>query len=122
MGGRRLGYFVSSFRKRHKDVSTVQAVSIQEFNRSALEKIVLPPLDTVTNRHLLRWMFGFLSPVKPLIVMSCAWLALWVGAEVMSARQAASGAPAPVSRFKVRAHGLAADRRGCPLLPQERSA
>jgi hypothetical protein len=56
--------------------------------RSAMEAAVLPALDAVTNRDLLRWMFRFLAPVKPLVVSACAWLVLWVGAEVLSVRQA----------------------------------
>src|SRR6266542_3660762 len=84
----RVAYSVSSLRKRQKDVSTVAAGITQEQNRSELEKIVLPPLDAVTNRHLLRWMFAFLAPVKLLMVASCLWLMLWVGAEVLTTRQA----------------------------------
>ena len=33
-------------------------------------------------------MFRFLAPVKPLVVAACSWLVLWVGAEVLSTRQA----------------------------------
>src|SRR5262245_35669305 len=49
-----------------------------------------PPVDAVgpSNHFLLKWMFQFLSPVKPLWMLACLWLALWVGAEVMANRQA----------------------------------
>lgn len=33
-------------------------------------------------------MFGFLSPVKPLIVLACLYLAFWLGAETLANRQA----------------------------------
>src|SRR5439155_11933156 len=42
----------------------------------------------MTNRQLLGWMFHFLGPVKPLVVVSCLWLVAWVGMEVLSTRQA----------------------------------
>ncbi len=41
-----------------------------------------------SNRFLLRWMFHFLSPVKPLVVLACVYLAAWVGVEVLTNRQA----------------------------------
>ena len=41
---------------------------------------------TLTNTFLLRWMFGFLSPVKPLTVLACVYLSLAIGAEVTSVR------------------------------------
>src|SRR4051812_30242800 len=88
-GAARLAYSFSSLGKRPKDVSTVQAEVREEEKRSALERIVLPPLDTVSNRQLVRWMFQFLMPVKPLILAACVWLMVWVGAEVLSTRQAA---------------------------------
>jgi ATP-binding cassette subfamily B protein len=34
-------------------------------------------------------MFGFLRPVKLLMVLACAYIALWIGAEVMTVRQTA---------------------------------
>jgi ABC-type multidrug transport system fused ATPase/permease subunit len=54
-----------------------------------MESAVLPPLEGVTNRHLLKWMFAFLAPVKIMVVIAMAWLALQIGAEILSTRQAA---------------------------------
>ncbi|MBI4581677.1 MAG: ABC transporter ATP-binding protein, partial [Planctomycetes bacterium] len=41
---------------------------------------------SLTNWFLLKWMFGFLRPVKPLAALACLYLALWTGAEVTSVR------------------------------------
>lgn len=49
----------------------------------------MPPLEGVTNRHLLKWMFRFLAPVKIMVVIAMSWLALQIGAEILSTRQAA---------------------------------
>jgi len=43
--------------------------------------------EGVTNAQLLRWMFRFLRPVKPLVFLACLYLTLWVGTEVMAVRQ-----------------------------------
>ena len=47
-----------------------------------------PNASGVTNRQLVLWMFGFLRPVKGLVFLACLYLTLWVGAEVLTARQA----------------------------------
>src|SRR4051794_16415079 len=41
----------------------------------------------MTNPQLLRWMFKFLSPVKPLIFLACFYLATTVGLEILAVRQ-----------------------------------
>jgi ATP-binding cassette subfamily B protein len=41
------------------------------------------------NRFLLRWMFGFLKPVKFLLVLSCVYLAGYVATEILFVRQTA---------------------------------
>ncbi|CAA9424072.1 MAG: Lipid A export ATP-binding/permease protein MsbA [uncultured Phycisphaerae bacterium] len=51
--------------------------------------VALPPHEAATNRELLLWMFGFLRPVRGLVVMACVYLSLWVLAEVMTVRQTA---------------------------------
>ena len=48
----------------------------------------LPDASHITNRRLVAWMFGFLRPVKGLVFLACLYLALWVGAEVLTVRQA----------------------------------
>jgi ATP-binding cassette subfamily B protein len=48
-----------------------------------------PRHETATNRELLVWMFGFLRPVRLLVVLACVYLTLWVGAEVMTVKQTA---------------------------------
>ena len=54
---------------------------------------VLPPeAASITNRQLLAWMFRFLRPVTGIVVMACVYLALWVGAEVLTTRQAGEAA------------------------------
>jgi ATP-binding cassette subfamily B protein len=53
-----------------------------------MEAAVLPALDGITNKDLLKWMFRFLAPVKPLVFRACMWLVLWVGTEVLSTNQA----------------------------------
>jgi ABC-type multidrug transport system fused ATPase/permease subunit len=57
-------------------------------SRSAMEAAVLPPVEGLSNRFLLKWMFRFMAPVKHLVVFSCLWLCLWVAAEVLSTLQA----------------------------------
>ncbi|HEX2970987.1 MAG TPA: ABC transporter ATP-binding protein, partial [Tepidisphaeraceae bacterium] len=47
----------------------------------------LPKSDDLSNSQLLRWMFGFLSPVKMLTLVACVYLALSIGAEVLTTRQ-----------------------------------
>ena len=49
----------------------------------------IPAHEAATNRELLAWMFGFLKPVRMYVAFACAYLALWVGAEVMAVRQTA---------------------------------
>jgi ABC-type multidrug transport system fused ATPase/permease subunit len=38
---------------------------------------------TLSNGQLLRWMFGFMSPVKPLIVLACLYLTVACGIEIL---------------------------------------
>lgn len=45
------------------------------------------PEVNLTNRQLLYWMFGFLRPVRLLCAVACAYLALSIGAEVLTTRQ-----------------------------------
>lgn len=40
----------------------------------------------ITNPQLIRWMFGFLRPVKPLVVLAVLWLSLGVGLEVFAVK------------------------------------
>ncbi|MGQ9651310.1 MAG: ABC transporter ATP-binding protein [Phycisphaerae bacterium] len=40
----------------------------------------------LTNRQLLKWMFGFLRPVKGLVALACLFLAVWTGAEIAAVR------------------------------------
>ena len=42
----------------------------------------------ITNRQLVAWMFRFLRPIKGLVFLACLYLTLWVGAEVLTVRQA----------------------------------
>ena len=46
------------------------------------------PIQVPPPARLLRWMFQFLRPVKPLVVLACLWLTLWVVMEVLAIRQA----------------------------------
>lgn len=43
----------------------------------------------VSNRFLLKWMFGFLRPVKGLTVLACLYLAMRIGAEIVAVRETA---------------------------------
>ncbi|MGH7215141.1 MAG: ABC transporter ATP-binding protein, partial [Tepidisphaeraceae bacterium] len=45
------------------------------------------PSASLSNRDLLRWMFGFLKPVKGMAVLCCVYLAVAVGLEVLAVRQ-----------------------------------
>lgn len=47
---------------------------------------VCPDIEGMTNRQLIRWMFGFLSPVKTTVILACLYLSLWTGAEVSTVR------------------------------------
>ena len=38
----------------------------------------------ISNRDLFFWMFRFLRPVVPLVVLACVWLALTIGADITS--------------------------------------
>ena len=49
----------------------------------------LPTIEGVTNRFLLAWMFRFLKPVRPLVVLTCTYLALWATAEILTTKQTA---------------------------------
>ncbi len=42
-----------------------------------------------TNPRLLRWMFGFVRPVKGLLFRACLYLTLWIAADVLVVRQTA---------------------------------
>jgi ATP-binding cassette subfamily B protein len=43
--------------------------------------------DSLSTGYLLRWMFGFLGPVKPLAFIACVYLAGWQIAETLAIRQ-----------------------------------
>ena len=43
--------------------------------------------DSMSNPQLLRWMFRFLAPVKPLVFLACFYLAAYVGCELLAVRQ-----------------------------------
>ena len=42
------------------------------------------PQTTLSDWRLLKWMFGFLRPVKWLALAACLYLALWIGAEIFT--------------------------------------
>jgi hypothetical protein len=50
------------------------------------------PPARVTDRHLFRWMFRFLRPVKWRALLACLYLALWIGIEILAVRQTAHAA------------------------------
>jgi len=58
----------------------------------ARASVVPAEAATITNRQLLRWMFRFLRPVRGIVVMACIYLAVWVGVEVLTTRQAGQAA------------------------------
>lgn len=47
-------------------------------------------VSEIDNRYLLRWMFGFLRPVKKLMLLACAYLMLWTAADILTVRQTAA--------------------------------
>ena len=44
------------------------------------------PVPSLTNRQLLRWMFRFLLPVKPLIALAMVWLLVYMALEVTTVK------------------------------------
>lgn len=48
-----------------------------------------PADKSLSDRRLVAWMFSFLRPVKGLVVLACLFLALWIGAEILTVRQTA---------------------------------
>jgi ATP-binding cassette subfamily B protein len=52
------------------------------------EPSVLQQAATLSNTKLLKWMFRFLRPVLGLAFLAGLWLVIWVGAEILAARQA----------------------------------
>src|SRR4051794_18140668 len=46
------------------------------------------PVDQLSTRFLLSWMFRFLAPVKILVVLAGVYVTLWIAAEVLANRQA----------------------------------
>jgi ATP-binding cassette subfamily B multidrug efflux pump len=59
-------------------------LSLGMITKDALLHPVRAGAPEVTNRQLLRWMFGFLAPVKPLVVLACVYLTLRTGAELLA--------------------------------------
>ena len=49
--------------------------------------VVARDAASMSNPQLLRWMFRFLAPVKPLIFLACFYLASYVGMELLTVRQ-----------------------------------
>lgn len=45
-----------------------------------------PDAPTISNGQLIRWMFGFLRPVKLLVILAVLWLSLGVGLEVFAVK------------------------------------
>ena len=72
--------------RRSNDVDLPRAEPASTQAGSAGPTLV-PGLNEVTNVQLLRWMFSFLKPVKPLAFIACLYLAAWVGTEVLAVRQ-----------------------------------
>ncbi len=46
-------------------------------------------VDQLRGRFLLRWMFGFLRPVKWIVFFNCLWITAWVAAEALTTKQTA---------------------------------
>lgn len=46
----------------------------------------VPAVPTLTHGQYIRWMFGFLRPVKPLVAVAVCWLVLGVGLEVVTVK------------------------------------
>ncbi|HEY8666512.1 MAG TPA: ABC transporter transmembrane domain-containing protein, partial [Tepidisphaeraceae bacterium] len=67
-------------------MATISAVP-QQITPAAshLERIT----QAVSNRDLLKWMFQFVKPVKHMMALTGAYLALLVGAEILTVRQTA---------------------------------
>ena len=55
---------------------------------------VVPESGALSNWRMMAWMFRFLKPVKALVFISCLWLTLGVGAEILSTRQFGEAADA----------------------------
>jgi len=75
-------------RNAEATASLLPALGPQPSNGDVPPKPLLPH-EAATNRQLLAWMFGFLKPVRGLVVFACLYLSLWVLAEVMTVRQMA---------------------------------
>ncbi len=73
-----------------KDASAARAQPAEEpacppdENNGSPDKSVA---DELTNQQLLRWMFAFLRPVKPLVFLCCFYLTCTVALEVLAVRQ-----------------------------------
>jgi ABC-type multidrug transport system fused ATPase/permease subunit len=44
------------------------------------------PVPGLSNKQLLIWMFRFIKPVVPLVLIACMWLTLTIGADLQSTR------------------------------------
>lgn len=56
----------------------------------------MPPDPPISNTRLVLWMFAFLRPVWPRVVLACGYLVGWIGAEILAVRQTAEA----VNRIK----------------------
>ncbi len=65
-------------------------------------------LPGVSNRQLLRWMFGFLRPVKSLVALACLYLALRTAAEILTVYETAQA----VTQIKLVHYSESAVREG----------
>lgn len=46
-------------------------------------------VEDFSSGFLLKWMFGFLRPVKWIVFFNCLWISLWVSAETLTTKQTA---------------------------------
>jgi ABC-type multidrug transport system fused ATPase/permease subunit len=84
------------FPQRVEEVTTQSGVSTKAHGQQSgapgaatRQSARLPQQEAppTSNRQLLRWMFAFLRPVRLLVALACVYLALSIGAEVLTTRQ-----------------------------------
>jgi ATP-binding cassette subfamily B protein len=80
------------FHRAKEHVTTTPASALTQQPSPAAPEGQAPsprvPVDQLSTRFLLTWMFRFLAPVKILVVLAGVYVTLWIAAEVLANRQA----------------------------------
>src|SRR6185437_6005047 len=80
---------VSESPLHNKETAAAPDSRADKANKARKNPITGIVVDELPSGFLVRWMFGFLWPVKWIVFFNCLWISTWVGSEALTTKQTA---------------------------------